>query len=122
MPLLNVSIISSKTGGTPGEVNAYDRETTIDRIQQAIEAIVSEHVPRGQLSTVKIRVQKPNGALRRMVRGTAGIRTTTIQIRIAIGTISDMDRACVIRSCQEAKRPFQISSRPMSRRITCVRW
>lgn len=98
---INISIVSSKTGGTPGEVDAYDRETTIDRIQQAIEAIVSEHVPYGQISTVKTRVKKPSGAIRRMVRGMSGIQTITIELRITIGSFSDMDRVHVIRTCRE---------------------
>jgi hypothetical protein len=97
---LNVTVVSSKTGGTPGETDAYDRTTTIDRIQQALEAIISEHVPRGQISTVKIHVKKPIGGLRRMVRKTPSILTTTIRFHIALGTISDLDRGSMIRSCQ----------------------
>lgn len=99
--LLNISIISSRTGGTPGEVDAHDRETTIRRIQQAVEALVSEHVSPGQISTVKTHVKRPIGAMRRLGRGSGGVRTTTLQFWIALGTFMDMDRSGVIRHCQE---------------------
>ena len=95
--LIEVTIISSKTGGTPGETDAYDRETTIRRNQHAIEAAVTEHVPRGQISTVKIRVKKPD----RSLLG-SGVKASTLQFRIAIGAASDMDRDNVIRSCRAA--------------------
>ena len=64
--LLSISIISSTSGGTPGETDAYDR-TTIDRIQQALEALIVEHVP-DQDMTAKIEIKKPVGMLRRLVR------------------------------------------------------
>lgn len=90
--MLTISIVSSTTGGTPGKTDAYDRETTIGRIQQVIEAVVSEHVPAGQLSTVKTRIRKP--------KLPADVRATTIEFRIARGTVFDMDRGRVIRACQ----------------------
>ncbi len=99
--LLSVSIISSSTGGTPGETDAYDRTTTIDRIQQALEALIVEHVPRDQNVTAKIEVKKPGGGLRRLVCGAAGIRTTTIQVRLAPTNLGN-DRATAIRTCQAA--------------------
>ncbi len=110
--LLNVAIISSKTGGTPGETDAYNRETTIRRIQEAVEAIVSEHVPRGQISTVKIQVKKPAGAIRRLVRGERGVQTTSIQFRIALGGVTDMDRGGTIRACQAAVPKFVMENVP----------
>lgn len=100
--LLNVSIISSKAGGTAGEVDAYDRETTIDRIQQAIEALVSEHVAPGQISKVKARVKGP--------RRKGGVQTTTLLFRVEIGTVFDLDRAQVIRACQ-AEVPHAVTTK-----------
>lgn len=99
--LLSVSIISSSTGGTPGETDAYDRTTTIDRIQQALEALIVEHVPSDQHVSTKIEVKKPGGALRRLVRGAAGIRTTTIQVRL-VPTNMGNDRSGAIHTCQAA--------------------
>lgn len=99
--LLSVSIISSTTGGTPGETDAYDRTTTIDRIQQALEALLVEHVPPDQGVSTKIEVKKPGGALRRLVRGAAGIRTTTIQVRLSPTNMGN-DRESAIHACQAA--------------------
>jgi len=99
--LLSVSIISSKSGGTPGEVDAYDREVTIDRIQQTLEALITEHVPEDQGLMTKIEVKKPGGALRRMIRGATGVRTTTIQVRLAPAILGN-DRSSAIRTCQAA--------------------
>jgi hypothetical protein len=100
---LDISIISSTTGGD--ESDAYDRETTIDRIQQAIASILIDHIPRGQISTVKMRVKKPGGMFRRSVRSMrsmAGVRVTNVQLRIAIGSFLDMDRSKLIHNCQAA--------------------
>ena len=99
--LLNISIISSSTGGTPGETDAYDRNTTIDRVQQALEALITKHVPNDQHVTFKIEIKKPGGALRRMIRGETGVRTTTIQVRLVPTNLGN-DRANAIRSCQAA--------------------
>jgi len=107
--ILNVAIISSTTGGTDGETVSHDRTTTIDRIQQAVEAIVSEHVPRGQISTVKIQIKRPAGAIRRLIRG---VQTTSIQFRIALGGVTGMNRSSVIRTCQEAVPRFVTENVP----------
>jgi hypothetical protein len=97
---LDISIISSTTGGD--ESDAYDRETTIDRIQQAIASILIDHIPRGQISTVKMRVKKPGGMFPRSVHSMAGVRVTNIQLHIAIGSFLDMDRSKLIHTCQAA--------------------
>jgi hypothetical protein len=99
--LLSVSIISSKSGGTPGETDAYDRDTTIDRIQQALEALITEHVSKDQGLLTKIEIKKPGGALRRLVRGAACVRTATIQVRLSPTALGN-DRSSTIRSCQAA--------------------
>lgn len=99
--LLSVSIISSKTGGTAGETDAYDRDVTIDRIQQALEALITEHVPEDQGVMTKIEVKKSGGALRRMIRGAAGVHTTTIQVRLAPMILGNK-RSSAIRLCREA--------------------
>jgi hypothetical protein len=99
--VLHVEIISSTSGGMPGKTVAYDRDTTIDRIQQALEALVVEHVPAHQGLSPKIDVKKPNGALRRLIRRAGGVRTTTIKVCLA-PAILGMDRARAIRFCQDA--------------------
>lgn len=115
---LDISIISSTAGGD--ESDAYDRQTTIDRIQQAIESVLIDHIPRGQISTVKMRVKKPGGMFRRSMRRMAGVRVTNVQLRIAIGSFVDMDRSKLIRTCQEAVPEIVTANVPADHRCSLV--
>lgn len=99
--ILDINIISSLTGGD--DTVSYDRETTIGRIQEAIESVVTERVSRGQISALSVRVKKqPAGAIRRAVRGIAGVRLTNFQFRISAGDFTDMARGALIDACRAA--------------------
>jgi hypothetical protein len=117
--LLSVSIISSKTGGTEGETDSYDRGVTIDRIQQALEALITDHVPEDQGVMTKIEVKKSGGALRRLARGAAGIRTTTIQVQITPMILGNK-RSSAIRFCQEAVPTIVTANVPADHRCSLV--
>lgn len=99
--ILDINIISSPTGGA--EAVSYDRETTIGRICQTIEAVLTTRVSRGQISALSVRVRKkPAGAVRKAARGLAGVRMTNFQLRISPGDFTDMSRDALVYACKEA--------------------
>lgn len=58
---IRIVIVSSESGGTPGETDSYSRDDTISRAEYAVADAIRQRVPADHLCSIVFAVNKAAG-------------------------------------------------------------